>query len=103
MTRTRTHCHQPRNQCRQERPTLCPHDSSSPILIDGNYKAKDSPIRLRTSAKSALNHGIVRRFAIRCRAMVSDIATPAVPPTEVRDRFAAAYRVLEAAIAERAF
>jgi len=35
--------------------------------------------------------------------MISDAAVPAVPPTEVRDRFATAYRVLEAAIAERAF
>ena len=35
--------------------------------------------------------------------MISDVATPALPPTQVRDRFAAAYGVLEAAIAERAF
>ena len=35
--------------------------------------------------------------------MTSDLATPAVPPTDVRDRFSAAYGVLGAAIAQRAF
>ncbi len=35
--------------------------------------------------------------------MTTNIAMPAVPPTEVRDRFAAAYGVLGAAIAQRAF
>ena len=35
--------------------------------------------------------------------MTSDLAMPAVPPTDVRDRFAAAYDVLGAAIAQRAF
>lgn len=35
--------------------------------------------------------------------MISDVAMPAVPPAEIRNRFAAAYQVLEAAIAERAF
>ena len=35
--------------------------------------------------------------------MNADLAPPAVPPIEVRDRFAAAYGVLGAAIAQRAF
>lgn len=35
--------------------------------------------------------------------MTSNLAMPAVPPTEVRERFAAAYGVLGAAIAQRAF
>jgi len=35
--------------------------------------------------------------------MSADLATPAVPPIEVRDRFAAAYGVLRAAVAQRAF
>ena len=35
--------------------------------------------------------------------MTTNIVMPAVPPTEVRDRFAAAYGVLGAAIAQRAF
>jgi CubicO group peptidase (beta-lactamase class C family) len=35
--------------------------------------------------------------------MTTNIAMPAVPPTQVRDRFAAAYGVLGAAIAQRAF
>jgi len=35
--------------------------------------------------------------------MTTNLAMPAVPPTEVRDRFAAAYGVLGAAIAQRAF
>ena len=35
--------------------------------------------------------------------MTTNMAMPAVPPTEVRDRFAAAYGVLGAAIAQRAF
>src|SRR5579864_2951163 len=35
--------------------------------------------------------------------MTTNLAMPAVPPTEARDRFAAAYGVLGAAIAQRAF
>src|SRR3954468_17956385 len=35
--------------------------------------------------------------------MSTNVAMPAVPPTEVRDRFAVAYGVLGAAIAQRAF
>ena len=35
--------------------------------------------------------------------MTTNLAVPAVPPSEVRDRFAAAYGVLGAAIAQRAF
>src|SRR5215472_5504237 len=42
-------------------------------------------------------------FAIGCNAMATNLPMTAVPATESRDRFAGAYRVLEAAIAERAF
>ncbi len=42
-------------------------------------------------------------FAVRCKAMATDLPMTAVLPSESRDRFAAAYKVLETANAGRAF
>ena len=77
------------------------HDPSAlrflrPILIDGPFVTKDSP-----SLCKVRKYCLTGRFAVRCNSAMNGNITPSVP--KQTSRFAAAYRVLDGAIAGHAF